>query len=158
MISKDYLRKIVMLGYLDDEMLDELLPISELLQFEKDEYVFRQKEPADRLYMLLLGKVLLEQGLSENVTIIISAIKPGYSFGWSSMLDEAAYTTAAVSTEPSQMISFRADKLKRLFEKNHSMGYIMSQRLLRIIKKRYDIRTEQFIKLIRHHPELGRLL
>jgi hypothetical protein len=34
----------------------------------------------------------------------------------------------------------------------------MSQRLLRVIQKRYQIRTEQFIKVIRHHPDLGSLI
>jgi hypothetical protein len=34
----------------------------------------------------------------------------------------------------------------------------MSQRLLRVIQKRYQIRTEQFIKVIRHHPDLGNLI
>jgi hypothetical protein len=34
----------------------------------------------------------------------------------------------------------------------------MSQRLLVIMKKRYDIRTEQFIKTIKHHPDIGTLL
>jgi len=34
----------------------------------------------------------------------------------------------------------------------------MSQRLLVILKKRYDIRTEQFIKTITHHPDLASLM
>ncbi len=43
-------------------------------------------------------------------------------------------------------------------EQDPSMGYIMSQRLLVIMKKRYDIRTEQFIKTITHHPDIAELL
>jgi hypothetical protein len=34
------------------------------------------------------------------------------------------------------------------------MGYIISQRLLRVIKKRLDLRTEQFLRAISHHPDL----
>lgn len=158
MIAKEHLKKIVMLGYLDDGMLDTLLPISELLQFDENEYIFRQKDPADRFYMVLNGKVLLEQRISSKVTITVGSIKPGYSFGWSSMLDKAEYSTDAICAEPTQVISYRSAKLKALFESNHSLGYIMSQRLLRVIKKRYDTQTDQLIKVIRHHPDIGSLL
>ncbi len=147
-----------MLGYLTDEMLDKLIPITELLRFDKNEYIFRQGDKAERFFMLQQGKVLLEQRITDMITVSVSAIKPGYSFGWSAMLDEELFTTDAICAEACKVFSFREKKIKMLFEKDHSLGFIMSQRLLRIIKKRYDIRTEQFIKTIRHHPEISRLL
>ena len=158
MISRETLRKIVMLGYLTDDMLDELVPITETLQTEENQYVFHQGNKADRLYMVLRGKVLLEQRIGPKVTLSMSAIKPGYTFGWSAMLDEEEYTTDAICSEPSELLSIRAKDLKTIFERNHSLGYIMSQRLLRVIKKRYDIRTEQLIKAIGDHPDMGALL
>lgn len=158
MVSKEDLKQIVILGYLTDEMLDKLIPITDLLLFDENEFIFRQGGTADRFYMLKLGKVLLELKISGDITVFISSIKPGYAFGWSSMLDDEVYTVDALCSEPCEILSFRADKIKLLFEKDHSLGYIMSQRLLRIIKKRYDIRTEQFIKTITHHPDIARLI
>jgi len=158
MISKETLKQIVMMQYLSDDMLDELLPITELLQYDEKEFIFHQGDKADRYFFLLQGKVLLEQRISSGITVSLSAIKPGYSIGWSAMLDGDAYTTDAICAEPGQLLSYRVEKLKALLDKNLAMGYIMSQRLLRVIKKRYDIRTEQFIKVIKHHPEIGSLL
>ena len=34
------------------------------------------------------------------------------------------------------------------------MGYIISQRLLRVIKKRLDLQTEQLLRAISHHADL----
>jgi CRP-like cAMP-binding protein len=158
MISREDLKQIVMLGYLTDEMLDKLIPITELLRFDKNEYIFRQGDKAERFYMLQQGKVLLEQKITDMITVSVSAIKPGFSFGWSAMLDEELFTTDAICAEACKVFSFREKKIKTLFEKDHSLGFIMSQRLLRIMKKRYDIRTEQFLKTIRHHPEISTLL
>ena len=158
MISKEDLTQIVMLGYLTDEMLEKLIPITELLHFDKNEYIFRQGDRAERFFMLQQGKVLLEQRITGHITVSVSAIKPGFSFGWSAMLDEESFTTDAVCAEACKVFSFREKKIKALFQKDHSLGFIMSQRLLRIMKKRYDIRTEQFLKTIRHHPEISRLL
>ena len=158
MITRATLKDMVMLGYLTDEMLDQLIPITEMHQFDEQEFVFHQGDEADRFYFVLQGKVLLEQRISPNISITLSAINPRYSFGWSALLDGGNFTTDALCAEPCQLLSFRAMKIKTLFEQNHSLGFIMSQRLLRVIQKRYQIRTEQFIKVIRHHPDLGSLI
>ncbi len=147
-----------MLNHLDDDMLTKLIPITELLLFDDKEIIFRQGDKAERLYMLLQGKVLLEQRLTQRITVFISAIKPGFTFGWSAMLDEDAFTSDAVCADPCKVFSFRREKIMALMEQDHSLGYIMSQSLLRILKKRIDIRTEQFIKTIKHHPDLLDLL
>lgn len=158
MISREDLKQMVMLAYLTDELLDQLVPITELLKFEETEFIFRQGDRADRFYFVLSGKVILEQRISSRITVSMSAVRVGYSFGWSAMLDEEHYTTDAICAESCQVLSFRAEKLKALFEREKALGYIMTQRLLRVIKKRYDIRTEQFIKAIRHHPDIASLL
>lgn len=158
MIARENLKQILILGYLTDEMLDKLIPIAELLLFDANEYIFRQGDKAERFYMLQKGKVLLEHDITDEITVSVSAVNPGYSFGWSAMLDEVFYTSDAICAEACEVFSFREKKIKALFEKDHSLGFIMSQRLLVIMKKRYDIRTEQFIKTIRHHPEISNLL
>jgi CRP/FNR family cyclic AMP-dependent transcriptional regulator len=157
-ISRENLKQIVMMGYLTDEMLDLLIAVTEMNQFEEKEIVFRQGDPADNFYFLLQGKILLEQRVSPTITVSLSAIKPGHAFGWSAMLDDETYTTEAICAERCQVLSILASKLKALCEENHSLGYILNQRLLRVIKKRYDIRTEQFINAIRHHPDISRLI
>ncbi len=154
MIVRENLREIVMLSYLTDEMLDELIPITDIFAFDEKDIVFQEGDKAERLYMLRRGKVLLEQRLSKTITVLTGSIKPGFTFGWSAMLDERAYTAEAVCEEHCEVLSFRADKLRPLLEKNHSMGFIISQRLLRVLKKRYDRRTEQLIRAIRNHPDM----
>ena len=147
-----------MLGDLTDEMLDKLIPITELLHFDEREIIFRQGEKAQRFYMLQDGKVILEQRITDKIAVSVSAIKSGNSFGWSAMLDGEVYTIDAVCAEPCKVFTLRDKEIKALFEEDHSLGFIMSQGLLRIIKKRYDIRTEQFLKTLRHHPEISNLL
>ncbi len=159
MITREILKQIVMMQHLSDEMLDKLIPITEILQYDEKEYLFHQGDKAGRFFFVLEGKVLLEQRISPGMTVYLSAAKPGYSVGWSAMLDdeEEFYTTDAFCAEPTQLLSFRAGKLKALFEKDYQLGYIMSHRLLHVVKRRYDKRTEQFIKVIKNHPEIGAL-
>ena len=158
MVARDDLKQIFMLRYLSDKMLDKLIPITQLVHFDKRELIFRQGEKTRYFYMLKEGKVILEQRITDKIAVSVSAIKPGNSFGWSAMLDGEEYTIDAVCAEPCKVLTLRDKEIKALFEEDHSLGFIMSQQLLRIIKKRYDIRTEQFLKTLRHHPEISNLL
>lgn len=157
MITREDLKQIVMLTYLTDSMLDHLAEIIDVLNFDKDEVIFREKEPSVRFYMLISGQVLLEQRVSDRVTACVAAIKPGYSFGWSAMMKDECYTVSAVCNEASEVYSFESQKIRKLFERDKAMGLRMHQRLLVIIKKRLDFRTEQFRKAIMHHPDMQSL-
>ena len=158
MVAREDLKKIAMLRNLSDEMLDQLIPITQLVHFEKRELIFRQGEKSRHFYMLKEGKVIIEQRITDKIAVSVSAIKPGNSFGWSAMLDGEESTIDAVCAEPCKVYTLQDKELKALFEEDHSLGFVMSQQLLRIIKKRYDIRTEQFLKTLRHHPEISNLL
>ena len=158
MIAKEDLKQIEILRHLSDDKLDKLIPIIELLHFDKRELIFQQGEKSKRFYMLKKGKVILELRITDKIAVSLSAIKSGNSFGWSAMMDGEVYTIDAVCAEPCKVFSFQSEKIKALFEQDHSLGFIMSQRLLEIIKKRYDTRTEQFVKTLRHHPEISNLL
>lgn len=157
MISREDLKQIVMLTYLTDAMIDNLSQIVDVLKFDKDEIIFKEKEPSDRFYMLKSGHVLLEQRISDHVTACVAAIKPGYSFGWSAMIEEETYTVNALCKETSVAFSFKSEKIQMLFEKDPEMGLRIHQRLLVIIKKRLDIRTDQFRKAIMNHPDMQSL-
>jgi CRP-like cAMP-binding protein len=157
MVTKEDLKQIVMLTYLTDPMLDRLAQIVDVLKFDKDEFIFRANEPARRFYMLTYGKVLLEQRISDKVTAIVGSIKPRYSFGWSAMIEGGAYSADAICDEPSEVFSFKREKINKLFRQDPEMGFIIHQRLLVIIQKRLDYRTEQFQQAIRHHPDMQKL-
>ena len=107
--------------------------------------------------MLKRGKVLLELRVSDKITVSVGSVKPGYSFGWSAMLGDSAYTTDAICAEPSEVLEISNKVLKGILDNNFEMGYRLTQRLLVVIKKRLNLRTEQFIRAIKHHPEMKHL-
>jgi CRP/FNR family cyclic AMP-dependent transcriptional regulator len=158
MIAVRNLKKFVMMGYLSKDMLASLIPITEMLNFDENDMVFKQGEKADRLYLLKKGKVLLEHKVTDKLTVSMSSIKPGFSFGWSSMLENDVYSSNAICAEQCQVYSFKDFKLKEKMKEDHSLGFIISQRLLYVIKQRHDIRTSQLIKMIKLHPDIRNLL
>jgi len=163
MIAKSELRRIVILGYLTDSMLEKLIPIVERTHFDEQEYIFRQGQLAEKFYMLNRGKVLLEQSISEKMTVSIESIRPGYSVGWSSLLSGGVepysrYTSDAICTEPSELFALKSDELNALMDEDREMGYLIGQRLIRVIARRLRHRTEQFLRIIKQHPDINNLI
>ena len=153
-MSTEDLRRIVILSYLKDESLEKLLPTVDFLRFEERDAVFREGDIAHRFYMLRRGKVLLEKRISDKIAISVGTIKPGFSFGWSAMLEGGPYTSDAICAEPCEVFSIRREKILSLMDSDSEIGYVISQRLLRVIKKRLDLRTEQFLRAISQHPDM----
>jgi CRP-like cAMP-binding protein len=154
MVTKEDLKKMVIMTHLKDDMLDRIISITDVLIFEDQEIIFRQGDIADRFYLVKRGKVLLEQRLAEKITVSVGSIKPGFAFGWSTMIEEGYYTTDAVCAEPCEIYSMKGEKLRALCDQDPYMGYLLSRRLLVILKKRYDHRTDQFIKVLKHNPDM----
>ena len=157
MVSLEDLKQIVILSYLTDEMIESILPFVLKTGFEEKEIIFKEGEPADTFYMLKRGKILLELRIADKMTISVGSVNPGYSFGWSAMLDDGLFTTDALSAEPCEVFAINAEKLKEILSSDFEMGYRLSQRLLVVIKKRLDVRTEQLIRVIKNHPDMKHL-
>jgi len=52
MISKEDLKKIVILKSLTDDMLEKLIPIVNTTSFNKGEIIFKEGDLADKFYIL----------------------------------------------------------------------------------------------------------
>jgi CRP-like cAMP-binding protein len=159
MVSVENLRDIIIFSHFTDEMLEKFQPHIDVHHCNEDDLVFREGDPADRFYILKYGKILLEKKIGEKISFAIGAIKPGYSFGWSAMLDEgASYTTRTVCAEPCEVYSLESAQLRSMLSEDPQIGYLFTQRLLWVVKNRLDHRTSQFMTVLRNHPDIENLI
>lgn len=157
-VTLEDLEPMIMLKPLTTVMKEKLLPFMKIKKYQNQKYVFRQGDPGNFFYMLKKGKIVFEQAVTTKITLSMGSVKPGYSFGWSAMLDGNPYTSDAVCAEPCAIISMKREDLLRINEEDHDIGYIISQGLLHIIKNRLDFRTGQFLRMIRNHPDMKPLI
>lgn len=158
MVSRGDVNDIVILSHLTDDMIKRLLPELELLRFGEGEIIFHCGDSANMFYMLKRGKILLEQRISERVTISMGTVKPGYSFGWSALLGDKHFTVDTVCGEPCEVLRIRSKTLFGMMEDDHSMGYRLMHRLLHMVRRRLDNRTELLLKLMINHPDIYPLI
>ena len=157
MVSFEDLKKIYLLGNLTDPMLQKMRPFAHLRLFGERTVIFEEGQGAEYFYMLLKGKVVLEVEASKTVMISLGSIKPGYSFGWSALIPESAYSAYAICVESCEVVSIPGDHFLQLLEEDHSMGYRVMEGVVRILKRRLERRTGQFLETLRKQPDIRKL-
>jgi CRP-like cAMP-binding protein len=155
---EDY-KDLTILSDLSDPILERIVPITDVLRYDEGDRIFQEGEKADRFYFLKRGKILLEKRISDKITFSIGAIKPGYSFGWSAMLEgQLAYTTDTVCSEPSEVYSILGVRLRKILEEDAVAGFAFTKQLLWVVKDRLDHRTRQMVQVLKNHPQIGTLI
>lgn len=157
MTEKTHLKRIEALGFFTDEMLGKLLPYSEWVEFGEGKSIFKEGDTAKDFYMLLKGKVLLEQRISPHITVTVYTIKPGQSFGVSSLLEPDTYQSDAICAEPSEILVVGGEDLLRLLEEDHSMGYYLMKKINMTLYRYLQRRTDQFLRSLDTHPDIFEL-
>ena len=166
MPEKNLLTGFSFFSDVDSDTLGAILKKGEILEFNAEDLIFRYEEPSTHIYGLLEGEVDLilvfkdkvlktdieyEEAIQatmvdEEKEIIVDTVAPGQVFGWSSLVGPGKRTVSAECLEASRVIAIPADELKAMFEKDHTLGYIVMRRLSDIIARRLRNRTEKLIE------------
>lgn len=157
MVSKDDFKNNTVFGNLSDEMLDKLLPIAKVKHMDARDFVFKEGDTVENLYMIRRGTVLIEQRISDKMTVTAGTITVGEAFGFSSLFKEGTYSTNAVCADQCELIVFNGEILMDLLKKNHSMGFLVMQNIAVVFGGRLQRRTEQFLRAVTSHPEIHEL-
>ncbi|HZU87601.1 MAG TPA: Crp/Fnr family transcriptional regulator [Anaerolineaceae bacterium] len=121
---------------LSREQLRSLDPILHPCQFPADLVVFEQGAPAKYLYLLLAGEVMIQYKPYDGPSLTVARIFPGGVFGWSAALGRQAYTSAAITAQPSETYRIRGSDLRNLCERVPETGAIFLDRLASVIAER----------------------
>jgi len=166
MLDKDVLTEFPIFSDVPETSLERIAQIGNIVEFKPQDVVFRQNDLAKSLYGVLDGGVELslifkDKVLKTNIQyeesilartedlekpIIVDTVGPGEIFGWSALIAPGRLTATARCSEATRVISIPAVDLKAMLGRDHSLGYLIMQKLAEIISKRLQNRTEKLIE------------
>jgi CRP-like cAMP-binding protein len=151
MIDVDNLKSIVLLSYLDESMLKKILKVTQTKTYEAGDYIFREGDYADSLYAVVQGKVGLEMEKTSSTRVLITTVTKGYSFGISSLVetDERKYMNSAKALSKTEVFSWRAADLGKMFHEDYEMGFLFMRRIAKILKSRLEDTRAQSLDIYR---------
>ncbi len=129
-----YIQQVDLTRGVGQDFVDGLTAASVKEEHAQGNILFEKGDPADHAYLLLIGRVHLKMGETGHVVHIVS--RPGETFGWSSLVDRAAYSTSAVCTDQTTVRKLQRRKLKKLLEIDPVNGLVFFQRLAALLGER----------------------
>ena len=103
------------------------------MQFEPGQSILQEGSPANRFYLILEGKVVLESKLEEGGMIPIQTLGPGDDLGWSWLFPPHYLHFSARALEPTRTILFYGTRLREQCEQDHDLGYQLLQRIAEVV-------------------------
>ena len=120
------------------------------------EVFFQQDQLADRLYLLVSGRVEIRFKPYDGEALTVSIIEAGGVFGWSAALGRSSYTSGAVCTADGRCLSIRGRDLRRICEDHPATGVILLERLSEVIALRLTSTHDHVMELLRQGVRPGR--
>ena len=136
------LKSVRLLNRLSDEMVEKLVPITEVVAFNAGDYIFKVGNKAEYLYSLLEGCVDLEIDMGGANPINLHGIEPYFTFGISSLvqMETKKYIISAKAIKDSKIYRWKATELEKLFESDYEMGFLFMKSIARLLQKRFTVK------------------
>src|SRR5574338_1125831 len=135
MFRQDYARFSIFSG-LNDCQINQLLPYLQEARFPEDSQIFEQGQPAENLYILLSGEVVIRYKPYDGPPLTVARIDPGGVFGWSAALHRIFYTSGALAVQESLAYCIRGASLAVILKEYPETGEILLDRLASVIARR----------------------
>jgi CRP/FNR family transcriptional regulator, cyclic AMP receptor protein len=129
------------------EHLKRLTEAAIFKQFERDEVIFNEGEPANRFYLIGHGKVALESRGDGEAAPLVQFVGDGEVLGWSWLFPPYYWHFSARAVEPTEAIFFYGTRLRAQCEEDPAFGYELMKRVAAIVVKRLQIARVQFLQL-----------
>jgi CRP-like cAMP-binding protein len=133
---------------LDGSQISQLSPYIVESRFPKGSMIFAQGKPANFLYILLDGEVVINYKPYDGPPLVVAHIEPGGVFGWSAALGRENYTSSATAVQDSLTYRLRGVSLLLICEKYPDTGQILLNRLASVIAERLQSTHTQVLGIL----------
>jgi len=138
MVTTEMLSQFGLFTGLPEQQLEPIVDICEEIACSQGEVLFREGSKAERLYILLEGKVLIQVKLTsrpESLTVA-SVNLPGQTLGWSGAMAPHHYTASGVCEVNSRLVALDGRAFMQILEQDPEMGFVVIRRIAEVISSR----------------------
>ncbi len=131
---------------LNTHQLQLLTELAMEMRFEAGQKILHEGSPANRFFLILEGKVMLESELAEHGAIPIQTVGDGDALGWSWLFPPYVLHSSARAIEPTRTIFFYGTRLREYCEVDHDLGYQLMQRVAEVLIQRLHGTRQRLIE------------
>ena len=111
------------------QQLEALSKIATQAEFTAGKTIFRQRDAADRFYLIEKGRVGLDYGLPRKRHVQIQTIGPGEALGWSWLAKPYQWQFSATAIDDVTVSFFHVADLREQCARDPKLGYAIMERV-----------------------------
>ena len=108
------------------------------VRFAVDEYLFREGEPANELFLVREGRAALESHLPQRGAVTVESLGAGEVLGWSALFPPHRWHLSARAMESCRAFSIDAECLRNKLSQDDAFAYQLTRLLLFQLHKRLE--------------------
>jgi len=127
-----YLRQLSrLMNVLSDEELDRLIPLLTERRFKPRQVLFSTGDPAERVYLLLKGRIKIYQVAENGKEIILDVVGKGGVVGDMAIVEEGERTACAQAIDDTVAVSISWEDFSHLLQQSPRLGFAMVELMAR---------------------------
>jgi CRP/FNR family transcriptional regulator, cyclic AMP receptor protein len=133
---RDRLKQTIFGEFLSPSSIVELISISEFMELQPRQYLFREGQENRKVFVLFEGQLDLTMTVPGRGPTRILTLGPGELIAWSAVLGEGIMTSSAICIEPSQLIAVDCTSVLAMIKADSQFGYEFMRMMATALAKR----------------------
>ena len=130
------LRNVPLFKDLDDAELAEVAEVCREEKFVSGEYIFREGEHGNRLYLITEGEVRISRDVPGSGEEALAVLKAGAVFGEMAVFDRTERSTHAISNGGTTALTISRPDFEMLLDFNRELAYKFLWSVTRLLSAR----------------------
>jgi CRP/FNR family transcriptional regulator, cyclic AMP receptor protein len=130
------LKNVAIFKDLDDSEIAEIAEVCREEKFVSGEYIFREGESGNRLYLICEGEVRISRDVPGSGEEALAVLKLGALFGEMAVFDRSERSTHAISNGGTTVLTITRPDFEMLLDFNREMAYKVLWSVTRLLSAR----------------------
>jgi CRP-like cAMP-binding protein len=132
----ELLQKVAIFKDLDDDELAEVAEVCKEERFAAGEYVFREGEHGNRLFLIVSGEVRISRDVPGSGEEALAILKPGALFGEMAVFDRSERSTDAISNGGTTVLTIGRPDFEMLLDFDRELAHKVLWGCVRLLSGR----------------------
>ena len=133
---KELLRAVAIFKDLDDDEIQQVAEVCKPEDFVSGEYIFREGEAGNRLYLVVEGEVRISRNVPGSGEEALAVLKTGALFGEMAVFDRSERSTDAISNGGTKTLTISRPDFEILLDFNRELAYKVLWACVRLLSVR----------------------
>jgi len=149
MVTPEMLKGMNLFEFLKLNELKDIAALCKIEDFNGGDYIFKEGDKAEKIYLMLEGRVAVEIEIGPNKKAAVYTETKGKMFGYPSLVKPHVFSTYARCMDQVKLITLRADDLiEKVFKADCRRGYLVMNKLAEIIAMKLKETRMQLLSLM----------